>query len=101
MSDEQDILKVSIVNKVCLLTLNRPDRRNALSRQMLAELSNAILDADVNPEVTLIAITGAGAAFCSGADLKDARATDTTKGERYRGPLSRPERTSFEVMIDS
>ena len=101
MSDEQDVLKVSIENKVCLLTLNRPERRNALSRQLLAELSNAVLDADVNPHVTLITITGAGTTFCSGADLKDARASDTTKGERYRGPLNRPERTSFEVMIDS
>ncbi|MBI2316343.1 MAG: enoyl-CoA hydratase/isomerase family protein, partial [Betaproteobacteria bacterium] len=100
MADEQDILKVSIENKVCLLTLNRPERRNALSRQMNAEICNAILAADVNPEVSLIAITGAGAAFCAGADLKDARATDTS-GERFRGPLQRPERAVTEVMIDA
>lgn len=100
MNEEQDILKVSIENKICLLTLNRPDRRNALSRQLISDISNAVLEADVNPRVSLIAITGAGAAFCAGADLKDARALDTSGG-RYRGPLSRPERTSFEVMIDS
>jgi enoyl-CoA hydratase len=100
MTDEVDVLKVSIQNKICLLTLNRPERRNALSRQMVAEISNAILEADVNPQVSLIAITGAGTTFCSGADLKDARAMDTG-GQRFRGPLHRPERTSFEVMLES
>ena len=100
MSDEQNILKVSIENKVCLLTLNRPERRNALSRQLIAEISNAILEADVNPQVSLIAVTGAGTTFCAGADLKDASAIDTGGG-RYRGPLSRPERMNFEIMIDS
>jgi enoyl-CoA hydratase/carnithine racemase len=100
VSDEQEVLKVSIENKVCLLTLNRPDRRNALSRQLNAEIRNAILAADVNPEVSLIAITGAGAAFCAGADLKDARATDTG-GQRFRGPLQHPERAVTEVIIDS
>ena len=100
MNDEQEVLKVSIENKVCLLTLNRPDRRNALSRQMNAEICHAILEADVNPQVSLIAITGAGTTFCSGADLKDARDMDTS-GERFRGPLHQPERTSFELMIES
>ena len=100
MNEEQDILKVSIENKVCLLTLNRPERRNALSRQMNAEIRNALLAADVNPEVSLIAITGAGAAFCAGADLKDARALDSS-GQRFRGPLQQPERACTEVIIDS
>ena len=100
MSEEQDILKVSIENKVCLLTLNRPDRRNALSLQMNAEICQAILEADVNPQVSLIAITGAGTTFCSGADLKDARAMDTG-GERFRGPLHRIERTNCEMIIES
>ena len=100
MSEEQDILKVSIENKVCLLTLNRPERRNALTRQLIVEISNAILEADVNPQVSLIAITGAGTTFCSGADLKDARAMDTG-GERFRGPLHRIERTNCEMIIES
>ena len=100
MHDEEEILKVSIENKICLLTLNRPDRRNALSARMNAEIRNAILRADIDPQVSLIAITGAGAAFCAGADLKDARALDSS-GERFRGPLHQPERTSMEVMIES
>jgi enoyl-CoA hydratase len=100
MNDEKEVLKVSIKDKVCLLTLNRPDRRNALSHQMNAEIRAAILAADINRDVSMIAITGAGTTFCSGADLKDARATDSS-GERYRGPLHQSERTAFEVMLES
>ena len=100
MNEQEQVLKVEIANKVCLLTLNRPERRNALSAQMNAEIRQAILAADVNPEVSLIAITGAGTTFCAGADLKDARAMDSG-GERYRGPLHQPDRTAFEVMLES
>lgn len=100
MNDEQEVLKVSIENKVCLLTLNRPERRNALSQQMNAAIRKAVLSADVNPAVSLIAITGSGTTFCSGADLKDARAMDTG-GERYRGPLHQSERTICEVICES
>lgn len=100
MSDEEQVLQVSIKDGICLLTLNRPERRNALSAQLNFEIRKAILDADVNPGVSVVAITGAGAAFCSGADLKNARSMDTA-GERYRGPLHQQERGSFEVMIDS
>ncbi|GAA4333267.1 enoyl-CoA hydratase-related protein [Pigmentiphaga soli] len=96
----EEILSISIEDRVCRLTLNRPERRNALSRDMNAALRAAILEADVNPAVSLITITGAGTSFCAGADLKDARAMDES-GTRYRGPLHQPERTPFEIMLES
>ncbi len=99
MSDS-DILTIETKNKVRLLTLNRPDRRNALSRDLSQALRRAIIAADTDNDVSVVAITGAGSAFCAGADLKDARATDETTGA-YRGPLHEPERSLFEVMIDS
>jgi enoyl-CoA hydratase/carnithine racemase len=97
---EKDVVKVSIRDKICLVTLNRPERRNAISLQLASELREAILSADVNPDVSLVAITGSGSAFCAGADLQEARDQDEGGGS-YRGPLHRPERTIFEVMIDS
>jgi enoyl-CoA hydratase len=100
MSAGKNAVKVSITDKICLLTLNRPDRRNAISQQLADELREAILSADVNPDVALIAITGSGSAFCAGADLQEARGQDESGG-RYRGPLHRPERSIYEVMIDS
>ena len=90
---EDDVLKITIANKILLLTLNRPERRNALSKALLAALRSALIAADRDPEVSLVAITGAGTAFCSGVDLKDARSIDES-GERYRGPLHEPERAS-------
>jgi enoyl-CoA hydratase len=100
MTTEDDVLKITIANKILLLTLNRPERRNALSKPLLAALRTALIAADTDPEVSLVAITGAGNAFCSGVDLKDARSTDES-GERYRGPLHEPERAFTEVLIDS
>jgi len=95
-----DVLLITTSDKVRLLTLNRPERRNALSRELLQALRSAVIAADVDPEVAVVAITGAGTAFCAGVDLKDARALDD-RGERYRGPLHEPERSFTEVLIDS
>lgn len=98
MSD--DILTIETRDKIRLLTLNRPERRNALSRDLAQALRRAVLAADTDRDVAVVAITGAGAAFCAGADLKDARATDESTGT-YRGPLHEPERSVHEVLIDS
>jgi enoyl-CoA hydratase/carnithine racemase len=95
-----DVLQITTANKVRLLTLNRPDRRNALSKALSSARRAPIIAADVEPDVSVVAITGAGNAFCSGVDLKDARAMDE-RGERYRGPLHEPERSLTEVIVDS
>ena len=52
--------------------LNRPERMNAWSRQFSADLRDAITEVTENPEVRAVLITGAGRAFSSGADLKEA-----------------------------
>lgn len=57
---------------VALITLNRPDRLNAISFEMLAGLRDALLDADGDDGVRAIIVTGAGRGFCSGLDIKDA-----------------------------
>lgn len=55
---------------VATITLNRPDRLNAISIPMLEGLSRALQEADRDPEVRVIVLTGAGRGFCSGLDLK-------------------------------
>lgn len=97
---DKDILLVETRERVRLLTLNRPERRNALSRDLTQALRCAIIAADADRDVSVIAITGAGSAFCAGADLKDARALDESSGD-YRGPLHEPERALGEVLLDS
>lgn len=59
---------------IALITLNRPDRLNAISIEMLDELTKALNDADADKNVRCIVLTGAGRGFCSGLDLKDAAA---------------------------
>lgn len=63
--------------QISVLTLNRPERRNALTLELLTELCAAINVASQQPEQRVIILCGAGAAFCTGLDLKEA--ADQTK----------------------
>jgi enoyl-CoA hydratase/carnithine racemase len=57
---------------IATITLNRPERLNAISGPMLCQLSERLLEADRDREVRAIIVTGAGRGFCSGLDLIDA-----------------------------
>ncbi len=56
--------------RVATITLNRPDRLNAIDWSMPGEIADAVDRAEGDPEVHVIVVTGAGRAFCSGYDLK-------------------------------
>ena len=56
---------------IAIITLNRPERLNAISREMLGELSAKMVEADKDPDTRCIILTGAGRGFCSGLDLID------------------------------
>ncbi len=59
----------TVEGAVALITLNRPEKRNALNDALIQELKDALRDADAQGSVRAVVITGAGADFCSGADL--------------------------------
>ena len=61
--------------QISVITLNRPERRNALTIELLTELCAAINVASDQPEQRVLILRGAGAAFCTGLDLKEAAAT--------------------------
>ncbi len=69
MTAENSPVIYSIEGAVALLTLNRPDKRNALNDALVADLKAALRRADETEAVRVVLITGAGADFCSGADL--------------------------------
>ena len=56
---------------VAVITLNRPEARNALNADLVAEFPQAIRAADADPEVRAIVLTGADPAFCAGFDRRD------------------------------
>ena len=58
--------------QITVATLNRPERRNALTLELLNELNAAIKVASDEPRVRVLILRGAGAAFCTGLDLKEA-----------------------------
>jgi enoyl-CoA hydratase len=58
-------------DRVALITLNRPERLNALSWRLREEISYALRKADADPDVGCIVVTGAGRAFSAGGDLRE------------------------------
>ena len=58
-----------IEDKVAVITLNRPEKMNALSRELWGDLDAAMVRADDDPEVLAIVLAAKGQAFCAGADL--------------------------------
>jgi enoyl-CoA hydratase len=70
-SDGRDVLVlVDIADAIAVLTLNRPDARNALSPELLTQLHQACADCDARDDVAAMVLTGADPAFCGGVDLK-------------------------------
>src|SRR5436305_8282679 len=63
----------AVEGSVALVTLNRPEKRNALNDALVAGLKDALRDADAREGVRAVLVTGAGADFCSGADLSALR----------------------------
>ncbi len=79
MAEHKDIL-AETENSVCTLTLNRPEKRNSLTRETLELMRDEVRRLEKNPDVRCLVITGAGdRAFCSGYDI------GAISGEEYDG----------------
>lgn len=71
MSEPTDqLLQIEDFGRLRVLTLNRPDRLNALNPELHHALQDAVLAAAIDPAVGAVALTGAGRAFCAGGDVK-------------------------------
>ena len=65
------VVVASLDGGVFTVTLNRPDKRNALSAEMIERLHEALDQADLDPDVRVVLVRGAGKDFCAGADLDE------------------------------
>ncbi len=61
---------------IAVITMNRPEQRNALSRALMAQLRDTIDELSVDEKIRAVVLTGARPAFCAGLDLKEAAAID-------------------------
>jgi len=72
---------VELKGHTLVVTMNRPEARNALSTEMLAIMEQAWERANTDPEVRVVILTGAGGYFCAGADLK--AMSQSSPGDRF------------------
>jgi len=65
------VITTTVEDGVAVITLNRPQARNALNSELLAALPKTMTACDIDPDVAAIVLTGADPAFCAGLDLKE------------------------------
>ena len=97
-TETQDLLS-SFEDGVLTLTFNRPEARNAFTPAMIIRLGEELRDAELNPAVGAIVLTGAGGAFCAGGDVK-AMAAGHQPG-RPVDPVQRMERQRIDHRATS
>ncbi|MBW1840065.1 MAG: enoyl-CoA hydratase/isomerase family protein [Deltaproteobacteria bacterium] len=66
----QKTITVEYKDRICIVTLNRPQERNAMDREMIEDFEEAINKIQKDQKAKVLVLTGAGRAFCAGADLK-------------------------------
>ncbi len=103
MADFQTIL-TELKDRIYTITLNRPEVYNAFNEQLTSDLLSALKEAAKNDEIRCVVITGAGKAFCSGQDLKDAPSGSGQRSlrdslERRYNPLIRAMRNLPKPII--
>lgn len=64
-----ELIEFSVADRIARVTLNRPDKRNALSFDLIRAIRAAFLEADDRTDVSVVVLSGAGKAFCAGYDL--------------------------------
>lgn len=78
------LVKIQVHGPTATITLNRPAKRNALSRELLAEIHQALDDLHQERKVRGVILTGAGPAFCAGMDLAEMLATTADEDRQAR-----------------
>jgi len=90
MSEYPEIL-YEVKERVARVTLNRPDRLNAYTGRMASSIKRAMAEANNDPQVRVIVLTGAGRGFCAGADM------DILSGHARSESSTAPRRDSSEI----
>jgi feruloyl-CoA hydratase/lyase len=96
---EYQTVKVEREDGVTFLVFNRPEKRNAMSPQLCADLAAAITDLETDDATQVLVVTGAGEAFCAGMDLREYfRALDTDPAGRHRAQADAKQATHHKLV---
>jgi len=102
MTDEApgqgSVLLIDDVGPVRRLTMNRPDRLNALNGELVEALSRALAEAESDDHVSVLILRGAGRAFCSGYDLEEDAGAGTMDSAGWFGELERSAARMLELI---
>src|SRR5215467_3186062 len=75
MNNHAPLVKIHVHDHTGTIILNRPDKRNALTREMISQLMQALEDLRCERRVRAVVLSGSGPAFCAGMDLNEMQAT--------------------------
>jgi enoyl-CoA hydratase/carnithine racemase len=93
-------LQYEVSEHIATVTLDRPEVKNALNRELYGRLEEAFREAHRDPEVRCVIVTGAGTAFCSGDDVREIMLAPNaeTPATRPREPKPRPTPAAMAVL---
>lgn len=94
------VLRYEVSEHIATVTLDRPETKNALNRELYARLEQAFIDAHRDADVRCVVITGEGSAFCSGDDVREImlKPGAETPATRQREPMPRPTPAAMAVL---
>jgi methylglutaconyl-CoA hydratase len=84
-----DLVKYELRSPAAVITIDRPDKRNALSRALIAALTDAFLRASSDSAARCVILTGGGTAFCAGMDLEELRGTLGADSDKVWGDAAK------------
>src|SRR5260221_10815213 len=88
-TDDQNFVEYSCADRIATITLNRPDKLNAVSDEVVRQLDEALHRFDLDPEAEVAILNGSGRAFSSGADVRQRQLRSREEFEKLGGPQGR------------
>ncbi len=94
-------IKTEKIGHIAVLTLNRPDRLNAMTERLHQEMISALEAFDNDEEIRVVIITGAGRGFCAGEDVKERPGEDSIPERTAKRVLDQKSRDGFPMLLQN